>query len=45
MTAVSAPASVEIISLADERASTRRRLLQRSARDVAEKAFARAARQ
>ena len=43
MTAVSAaPASAEVISLADERASIRRRLLQRSARDVAEKAFARA---
>ncbi len=43
MTAVSAvSASAEVISLADERASIRRRLLQRSARDVAEKAFARA---
>jgi alkylation response protein AidB-like acyl-CoA dehydrogenase len=43
MTAVSpAPASAEVISLADERASIRRRLLQRSARDVAQKAFARA---
>jgi alkylation response protein AidB-like acyl-CoA dehydrogenase len=43
MTAVSAaPASAEVISLADERASIRRRLLQRSAREVAEKAFARA---
>jgi alkylation response protein AidB-like acyl-CoA dehydrogenase len=43
MTAVSAvPASAEVISLADERASIRRRLLQRSARDVAEQAFARA---
>jgi alkylation response protein AidB-like acyl-CoA dehydrogenase len=43
MTAVSAvPASAEVISLSDERASSRR-LLQRSARDVAEKAFARAA--
>jgi alkylation response protein AidB-like acyl-CoA dehydrogenase len=36
------PASAEVISLSDERASIRRRLLQRSARDVAEKAFARA---
>ena len=43
MTAAStAPASAEVISLADDRASIRRRLLQRSARDVAEKAFARA---
>src|SRR6204780_5074316 len=43
MTAVSVvPASAEVISLADERASIRRRLLQRSAREVAEKAFARA---
>jgi alkylation response protein AidB-like acyl-CoA dehydrogenase len=43
VTAVSAvPASAEVISLADERASIRRRLLQRSARDVAEQAFARA---
>jgi alkylation response protein AidB-like acyl-CoA dehydrogenase len=43
MTAVSAvPASAEVISLSDDRASSRRRLLQRSARDVAEKAFARA---
>jgi hypothetical protein len=32
------PASAEIISLSDERASIRRRLLQRSAREVAEKA-------
>jgi alkylation response protein AidB-like acyl-CoA dehydrogenase len=32
----------EVISLSDERASIRRRLLQRSARDVAERAFARA---
>jgi alkylation response protein AidB-like acyl-CoA dehydrogenase len=37
------PASAEVISLSDERASIRRRLLQRSARDVAEQAFARAA--
>jgi alkylation response protein AidB-like acyl-CoA dehydrogenase len=37
-----APASAEVISLSDERASSPR-LLQRSARDVAEKAFARAA--
>src|SRR5580700_2820398 len=44
MTAIgAAPASAEIISLTDDRASIRRRLLQRSARDVAEKAFARAA--
>ena len=43
MTAVSAePASAEVISLIAERASIRRRLLQRLARDVAEKAFARA---
>ena len=43
MTAASAaPASAEVISLTDERASIRRRLLQRSAREVAEKAFARA---
>ena len=43
MTAVSTvPASAEAISLADERASIRRLVLQRSARDVAEKAFARA---
>src|SRR6202034_2847238 len=37
-----APASAEVIPLTDDRASIRRRLLQRSARDVAEKAFARA---
>jgi alkylation response protein AidB-like acyl-CoA dehydrogenase len=43
MTAVSAaPASAEVISLSDERASIRRRLLQRSAREVGENAFARA---
>jgi alkylation response protein AidB-like acyl-CoA dehydrogenase len=43
MTAVSAvPASAEVISLLDDRASIRR-LLRRSARDVAEQAFARAA--
>ena len=43
MTAASAaPASAEVISLSDERASIRRRLLQRSAREVGEKAFARA---
>jgi alkylation response protein AidB-like acyl-CoA dehydrogenase len=36
------PGSAEVISLADERASMRRRLLQRSARDVAEKAFSHA---
>jgi alkylation response protein AidB-like acyl-CoA dehydrogenase len=40
--ASAAPASAEVISLADERASIRRRLLQRSAREVGEKAFARA---
>src|ERR1700722_8864786 len=37
-----APAPAEVISLTDESASIRRRQLQRSARDVAEKAFARA---
>ena len=43
MTAVSAePASAEVISLIAERASIRRLLLQRFARDAAEKAFARA---
>jgi alkylation response protein AidB-like acyl-CoA dehydrogenase len=43
MTAVSAvPASADVISLPDERESIRRRLLQRSAREVAEQAFARA---
>ena len=43
MTAVSAaPASAEVISLSDERASSRQRLLQRRAREVGEKAFARA---
>ena len=36
------PASAEVISLTDERVSIRRRSLQRSARDVAERAFARA---
>jgi alkylation response protein AidB-like acyl-CoA dehydrogenase len=36
------PASAEVISLSDERASIRRRLLGRSAREVGEKAFARA---
>ena len=40
--ASTAPASAEVISLSDERASIRRRLLLRSAREVAEKAFARA---
>src|SRR5277367_6047755 len=41
MTALSAaPASAEVISLTDDKVSIRRRLLQRSARDVAEKAFA-----
>ena len=43
MTAVSAAAaSAQIISFSDERASIRRRLLQSSAREVGEKAFARA---
>jgi alkylation response protein AidB-like acyl-CoA dehydrogenase len=43
MTAATASqASAEVISLTDERALIRRRLLQRSARDVAETAFARA---
>jgi alkylation response protein AidB-like acyl-CoA dehydrogenase len=37
-----ASASAEVISLSDERASIRRRLLQRSAREAGEKAFARA---
>jgi alkylation response protein AidB-like acyl-CoA dehydrogenase len=36
------PASAEVISLSDERASIRRRFAQRSAREVGEKAFARA---
>jgi alkylation response protein AidB-like acyl-CoA dehydrogenase len=36
------PASAEVISIAEERASSRRRVLQRCARDVAEQAFARA---
>lgn len=40
--ASAAPASAEVISLSDERASICRRLLQRSAREVAERAFARA---
>jgi alkylation response protein AidB-like acyl-CoA dehydrogenase len=40
---LAAPASAEVISLSDDRASIRRRLLQRSAREVAEQAFARAA--
>ena len=39
---VRAPASAEVISLTEERASIRKRLLQRCARDVGEKAFARA---
>jgi alkylation response protein AidB-like acyl-CoA dehydrogenase len=44
VTAVGAvPALAEVISFSDDRASIRRRLLLRSARDVAEKAFARAA--
>ena len=43
MTAMGAvPASAEVISLSDERASIRRRLLLRSAREAAEQAFARA---
>src|SRR5271169_4312948 len=43
MTAASAaPASAKVISLSDERASIRRRLLQRRAREVGDKAFARA---
>jgi alkylation response protein AidB-like acyl-CoA dehydrogenase len=43
MTAVSAvPASAEVISFVDERESIRRRALQRSARELAEQAFARA---
>ena len=43
MTAVGAAfASAQVISLSDERASIRRQLLLRSAREVAEKAFARA---
>jgi alkylation response protein AidB-like acyl-CoA dehydrogenase len=37
-----APASAKVISLSDERASIRRRLLQRHAREIGEKAFARA---
>jgi alkylation response protein AidB-like acyl-CoA dehydrogenase len=37
-----APASAEVVSLTDERVSIRRRSLQRSARDVAERAFVRA---
>jgi Acyl-CoA dehydrogenase, N-terminal domain len=40
--ASAAPAPAEVISLPDERSSIRRRLLQRSARAVAEEAFARA---
>jgi alkylation response protein AidB-like acyl-CoA dehydrogenase len=40
--ASAAPASAEVISLSQERASIRTRLLQRSAREVGEKAFARA---
>ena len=39
---VAVPASTKVISLSDERATIRRRQLQRSARDIAEKAFARA---
>jgi alkylation response protein AidB-like acyl-CoA dehydrogenase len=41
-TASAAPASGEVISLSDERASIRRRLLQKRAREVGEKAFSRA---
>ena len=41
--ALAVPASARVVSLSDERASIRWRLLQRSARDVAEEAFARAA--
>ena len=37
-----APASAEVISLSEERASTRKRSLLRCAREVGEKAFARA---
>ena len=37
-----APASAKVISLSDERASIRRRLLQRHAREIGEEAFARA---
>jgi alkylation response protein AidB-like acyl-CoA dehydrogenase len=37
-----APASAEVISLSDERASSRRRLLQARAREVGEKAFSQA---
>jgi alkylation response protein AidB-like acyl-CoA dehydrogenase len=37
-----APASAQVISLSDERASIRKRLLRRRAREVAEQAFARA---
>ena len=37
-----APASAEVISISDERASIRRRLLQKHAREIGEKAFARA---
>jgi alkylation response protein AidB-like acyl-CoA dehydrogenase len=39
---VAVPASTKVISLSDERASIRRRKLHRSARQVAERAFARA---
>ena len=39
---VAVPASTKVISLSDERATIRRRQLQRSARDIAERAFARA---
>ena len=37
-----APASAKVISFSDERASMRRRLLQKHAREIGEKAFARA---
>jgi alkylation response protein AidB-like acyl-CoA dehydrogenase len=39
---VAVPATTKVISLTDERASIRRRQLHRAARDVAERAFARA---
>jgi alkylation response protein AidB-like acyl-CoA dehydrogenase len=40
--ALAAPASAKVISLSDERASIRRRLLQKHAREIGEEAFARA---
>jgi alkylation response protein AidB-like acyl-CoA dehydrogenase len=42
VTAVGVPTSAEVISLSEERASIRRRLLTRRAREVGENAFARA---